>query len=261
MRSVIYPKAGKIALVKYNSDGTLSITDNTKWVGANGVVQSIKTTVDIKSSELPDGNSDFPMGVYDTGKDGTIEVTMSSFQPALYAALLGQTVTKETTQNMWSAEEKYTIPSSAPYTVTLENSVVAGGTIVVLDNTGSPFASVSSDPAASQYTVSGATLTFNAADAAKEVFCTYELATMTSEKTVLPASGVRPVLHCIITTKAANEDETSEFLANIIVDKAKSFGAMSPPPQQREPAAWTFSLKVLKPRAGYNPVYWRFKTS
>ncbi len=148
MRAVIYPKAGKIALVQFNADGTLSLTDASKFIGANGTVQKIETTIDVKSSELLDGNSDWPMGVYDTGRDGTIKVTMSSYQPAIYAALMGQTVTKETAEKMWAAEEEHTIPAASAFTVELENAVAAGGTIVVLDNSGSPFVSSGSGPAA-----------------------------------------------------------------------------------------------------------------
>lgn len=258
MRAIIHPKAGKITLVQFNADGTLSLTDASKYIGANGTVQTIKTSIDVKSSELPDGNSDWPMGVYDTGRDGSIEVTMSSFQPKIYAALMGVTTTAETNQKMWAAEEEQTIPATAAYTVDLEHAVAAGGTIVVLDQSGSPLVSVASGPAANQFTVSSATLTFNSADANKAIFCTYEFTAPTSEKLYLPTSGVRPALHAIISTEATSDDQITTYDANIIVDKAKASGAMSPPPLQREPQPWTFTLKVLKPRGGFNPVYWRY---
>lgn len=258
MKPVIFPKAGKIALVRYGADGALDLSNPANFIGANGKVQSITPSVEINTSELADGNSDWPMGVYDTGKSGTIQVTMSSFQPNLYAALMGTAIEKESNQKMWAAEEEKTIPSSGSFVVELDHEVAAGGTIVVLNNEGSPFVSVDSGPAAGEFTVSGNQLTFNSVDAGKEIFVTYEHIVTSSEKLYLPSSGSRPVLHAIISTIATNEDETQQFDANIIIDKCKATGAIAPPPQQREPQPWNFTLRVLKPRSGYNPVYWRY---
>lgn len=258
MRPIIYPRAGKIAFVRFGSDGALDLTDPSKFIGANGTVQMITPSVEIATTDLADGNADFPMGVYDTQKNGTVQVTMSSFQPKLYAALMGTETQEETNQNMWAAEEEHTVPDSGSFTVTLEHEVAAGGTIVVLNNDGSPFVSTDSGPATGQFTVSADTLTFNSTDAGTQVFVTYEHQAATSERIYLPTVGSRPVLHAIISTIATSEDETQEFDANIIIDKCKATGALSPPPQQREPQPWNFTLRILKPRGGYNPIYWRF---
>jgi hypothetical protein len=257
LRPVIYPRAGKITLVRYGSNGALDLTDPANFIGANGTVQMITPSVEIATTDLADGNSDFPMGVYDTGKNGTLQVTMSSFQQNLYAALMGTEKVDETNQNMWAAEEEKTVPDSTPFTVKLDHEVAAGGTIVVLNNDGSPLVSTDSSPASGEFTVSSDTLTFNSADAGLAVFVTYEHQAATSERIYLPTVGSRPVLHAIISTIATSEDETQTFDANIIVDKCKATGAMAPPPQQKEPQPWNFTLRILKPRGGYNPIYWR----
>ncbi len=257
---LVFLQAGTIALVRYKSDGTLDLTDASKFIGGGNTVESIKSSIDIKTSELSDGNADFPMGIYDTGKDGTIEVKMSGFSTKFHSALMGVDVESEASQNMWAAEEGHSIPASGAYTYDLSNIVATGGTIVVLDNTGSPFVSVSSGPAAGQFTVSSKTITHNSADAGKEVYVTYEHQALTSERIALPATvGSRPALYAIITTIAQSNDETQEFPVNIIVDKCKATGAIAPPTQKRGGEGWTFNLKVLKPRADYNPVYYRYK--
>jgi len=259
---LVFLEAGKIALVRYKSDGTLDLTDASKFVGGGNTVESIKSTIDIKTSELPDGNADFPMGIYDNGKDGTIEVKMSGYGTNIYSALMGVDKESEASQLMWAAEEGHSVPASSTFTYDLDNIVATGGTIVVLDNAGSPFVSVSGAPAASQFTVSSKTITHNSADASKEVYVTYEHTALTSERIALPATaGSRPALYAIITTIARSNDEIQQFPVNIIVDKCKSSGALSPPTQKKSPEGWTFSLKVLKPRAGYNPVYYRYKLS
>lgn len=259
MRPVVHLKAGKIVVVKFTAAGILDLTDPTKFVGANGTVENIKPNVEIQTAELPDGNSNFPMGVYDTGHNGIVDVRMSSFQAGLYAALMGIDKEAESGENMWASDEDHTIGDD--YKVELENTVAVGGTIVVLDNTGSPFVSASSGPAASQFTVSGDELTFNSVDANKEVFVTYEHASVTSERIALPNNSTRPALHAIISTLARSEDETAEYPCNIILDKCKVAGSLAPPPHQKTPEGWGFQLKVLKPRSGFNPVYWRYKTS
>lgn len=263
MKSIIYPRSGKFVLVKYNTDGTLTPSDDT-IVAANGVVQSVEASVTINTSELADGNSDFPMGVFDVGKTGQLVITMSSFQPALYAALMGSKVEEEDSATLWAAEEEITVPSESPYTVTLSHTPKSDGTLVIVNDEGSPLVKApSSSPSTGQYSVSAATVEFASTDAGKIMFATYEWTASQVTKMGLPEVGSRPVLHAIISTEATDEGELTKYDANIIVDKCKAIGDINQPTQQREPQAWNFTLRVLKPRPGYNPVYWKFakKTS
>lgn len=260
--NLVHLEAGKIVLVRYQADGTLDLTDASKFIGGGNTVESIKSSIEIPTSELADGNSDFPMGIYDTGKDGTVEAKLSGYSTVLHAALMGVDIESEASQNMWAAEEPHSVPASGVYTYDLSNTVATGGTIVVLGNTGSPFVSVASGPAVGEFSVSGATITHNSVDAGKEVFVTYEHTALTSERLALPTTrGSRPALCAIISTMARSDDETQTFPVNIVVDKCKSTGALAPPTYQKTPEGWTVTLKVLKPRAGYNPVYYRYKLS
>jgi len=261
LRPIVFNKAGNITLVKYNANGTLSLTDASKYIAANGVIESIKPDIETTSTELPDGNSDWPMGDYDSGKKGNIDVSLSSFQPNLYAALMGVSKVAETTENMWVSNEPGTIPESSAFVVSLENAVAAGGVIVVADNTGSPFVSAASGPTAGQYTVSGADLTFNSADASKQVFATYQYASATSESVSLPDFSTRPKLYAIISGKAITEDEAATIPFNVIVDACKLAGKLTPPSQERAAKPWNFSLKVMKPRSGYKAVDFRYQLS
>ena len=62
--NLLLPRAGRIVLRKFSASGALP--DN--FVVNNGTVESIGANVNIATTEAADGNSDFPMGVYDTGK-------------------------------------------------------------------------------------------------------------------------------------------------------------------------------------------------
>ncbi len=256
MRAVVFKKAGNIGLWKYATDGTVTQNAAT-FIGANGTVESIKPTIEFKSSEVPDGNSMLPMGDYDTDISAKVDVKFNSYQQALFAALVGSTVTDETGQKMWKVEEGKTIPASTAYTVTLSQAVAAGGTIIIVDNAGSPFVSAASGPTSGQYTVSGSTVTFNSADASKEVFATYEWTPTDTEKIEIESEQTRRPFMAVISGTVLSEDETAEKDTNIYIDKCKATGSITPPAQQKNKEGWTISLKVLKPRSGQKPVYFR----
>ena len=254
MRSIIYPRSGKIVFRKFSAAGVLS----NNFIVNNGTVQTIAANVNIATTELADGNSDFPMGVYDTKKSGQLVVTMSSFQPELYAALMGSGVEMSAQDDLWAADQEIGIPGSSPYVVALTHAPKTGGTIILVDNEGSPFIKQASAPAEGQFSVSASDVEFNSANAGQVVFMTYEWVASNVNKLGIPTIGIRPVMQAIVSTEATDEDEVSVYDANVVVDKCKATGDINQPQQQREPQSWSFTLQVLKPRPGYNPVYWKY---
>lgn len=254
MQPIIYPRAGKIILRKYATSGALS----NNFIVGNGTVESIAANVNIATTELADGNSDFPMGVYDTGKSGQLVVTMSSFQPELYAALMGTVIKEMTDTELWAADQEISVPEDTPYTVKLSHTPKDDGTFVLVNRDASPFVKVDSDPAQGQYSVSGDIVEFNSADAGIGVFLTYEWIANKASLMSLPAIGVRPVVQAIVSMEATDDEEINVYDANIIVDKCKATGDINQPTQQRAPQNWSFTMQVLKPRGGYNPIYWKY---
>lgn len=255
MEPIIYPRAGKIVFRKYAGTGALS--DN--FITNNGRVQSIAPNVNIATTDLADGNSDFPVGVYDTGKSGQVVVTMATFQPELYAALMGSEFKTNPTDTLWATDKEITIPESSPYVVSLSpHTPKSAGTIILVDKEGSPFVEVASSPSTGEFSVSGSNVEFNSADAGLPVFMTFEWDASDVKMLGLPAIGVRPVVQAIMSTEATDEGEVNVYDANIIVDKCKATGDINQPTQQREAQPWSFTLRVLKPRAGYNAVYWKY---
>ena len=256
MRPLVFRESGRLILVKYKSDGTLSFEPD-QMVLANGTVQSIAPNVNFSVTELPDGNSLFPMGRYDTGINGQLVVTMSSFQPKLYAALIGTDVEEEATGTLWVADYAETIPDESPYTITLAHTPKAGGALFIADVNGDLFDEAETTPVAGEYTISDNVLTFNEADAGKTVFISYEW-TGTTKKYGIRTSGSRPVLHAIISGNAVDEDEINTYPVNIFIDKCKASDDIKPPTMQNTPEAWSFTLSVLRPRPGRRPVDWKF---
>ena len=257
MKPIIFSNSGKLTLVQYAADGSLTI-DSTKTNKAVGTFQSITPSINVKTTELPDGNSDWPMGEYDTGRSGQVQVEMSSFQPSLAAVLLGTTATDSTSEDFWAVEEEKSVPASGTYVVILDHAVKAATVPIIADNSGSPFASTASGPAAGQFTVSGASITFNSVDAGKEVVATYMWTGTQATTFGLAGSGSRPQLYAIMSGLATDEDEINTYDVNLIIDKCKATGDLNPPKMQREPQPWSLTLKVLKPRAGNKAVNFKF---
>lgn len=246
MRAIVFSKAGKLALTKYVA-GLLSQVPANMSI-RNGTVQSIQNAVSYNTATLPDGNSDWPMGDFDIGADGKITVNMSSYQPELLAFLLGTTVEDLTDAVMMSIDEELVVPSATPFTATLIHTPNASITPIVTDDEATSFTKVVSDPAASQFMVSANVVTFNSADAGKQVFATYDWTAGTAIGFGLPKVVSRSVLHCVISSEATSEDESEIYDSNITIDRCKAVGDINPPEASREPKGWSFTLKVLKPR-------------
>lgn len=239
-------------LVEFGTDGSLAFTQD-KMTTAAGVVNSIQPSVTANTVDLPDGNGDWPAGTFDTGKDGSLVVNMSSFQPSLFARLIGSTVDELSGDNLdvYAIEEPKTIPSSSPFTATLDHSYKADATFVLVTKDNSPFTKVASSPASGQFSASGSTVTFNSVDAGKEVLATYVWTATEGTGIGLPESGTVKTLHAIISGEATTDDQVSTYYTNVVVDRCRATGDMAPPTMQRDPSGgWSFTLRVLKPRGG-----------
>lgn len=256
--SLLPLKAGKIVLFKFNPDGTLEKTEANASLN-NGTVASIGRGRTINTKELPDGNSQYPMGVYDIGVNETVVVNMSSYQPALYAMLSGEETVDNASDTMTMVEQEITIPEEAPYTVTLDPAYNGTGMILAVGVDSTTYSKVAEPPAAAgEFSVSGDVLTFNSADAGRGLFITYDYTASTSSSG-LPETVKRPQLHAIISTDYQDEKQLNTYRANIIVDRCKATGELAPPEQKTDPDGWSFTLQVLKPRGGRKPVDWKIE--
>ena len=90
MQPITFSKAGKLMLTKYVNGVPVRSAINSYF--RNGAVQSIVPNINIKTTALPDGNSDWDAAELDTGKEGTITVNLSFMPIELYAWLMGTTV-------------------------------------------------------------------------------------------------------------------------------------------------------------------------
>lgn len=254
MRPIVFEEAGKFVLVRYNTDGTLNYAPN-NIISNVGKVTSIAPSTTLNTSTLTDGNSDWDM-YFDTSKAGQITITMATFQPELYAALIGTGTTTETTDTLWAADEDYTIPEDG--IIELKHAPKTDGTIVVKGEDGTEFTKAELTPEAGQYAITTNKLTFATGDAGKVIYVTYEWDATEALNLGLPEKGSRPALHAIITGLVNSDDGVTKYDANIIIDKCKATGDVASPSMQREPQNWSFTLQVMQPRPGMKAVGYKF---
>jgi hypothetical protein len=259
MQPITFAKAGKLMLTKYVNGVPTRSAENSYF--RNGAVQSIVPSVNVNTSALPDGNSDWDAAELDTGKEGTITVNLSFMPIDLYAWLMGTTVEDLQNTPMPVIDHEILIPEASPFVVTLPHSPDTSRPIILVDAGASAWvktASVSAVPTAAQFTISAAAAVFNSADAGRSVFLTYDYTALTAKSFGLPKSGSRTALECVISGEALGEDESTYYDAAIIVDKCKATGNINPPELGREPKPQSITLKVLKPRGNNKAVDFKF---
>ena len=249
LQPLYFSKAGKLMFTKY-VNGVLTRNAANSYF-RNGAVQSIVPSVNVNTTALPDGNSDWDAAEPDTGKEGSFVMNLSFMPIELYAWFMGTTVESLTNKQMWAVDEELVIPETAPYEVELEHTPATLGTTILVDQDASAWAqtaNASAVPTAAQYTISAAAAVFNSADAGKSVFITYDWTALTAESFGLPKSGSRSVMECIISGEATTEDESTVVPINMVVDRCKTTGNINPPEMGREPKPVSITVKVLKPR-------------
>lgn len=248
MAKLVYKKAGHIELVRHS--------DNSRFL-AFGVVQSIDTSINLRTTNLEDGNSDWDL-VFSQGKEGNITVNLNSFNPKIYAALTGSTFTENSSVAVRHIIESR-IPDSAPYTidVSAEGTPATDPVPVVHDAADSPFVKASSASTTGQFAVSGSVFTFASADAGKEVVLAFDVSE-TGDQMEVPEQSTRPVFQMIIAGQAVYaEDEGTVKHDAMIFDSVAPTGDIKPPTRSKTPGGWSFTMAMQKPRAGRKPVDYR----
>jgi hypothetical protein len=256
MQPIYFSKAGKFKLTRYK-DGAPS-TDPKDTYFRNGAIQSIVPSVNINTTALPDGNSDWDAAEPDTGKEGNVVVNLSFMPIELYAFLMGTTVDDLENTPMPVIDHEITIPEVSPFEVKLPHTPDTNRAIILVDANASAWAKVSATPTKGQYSISTDVTTFSSADAGKPVFITYDYTALTAKSFGLPKSGSRQALQFIASDEAVSEDESTFYDAALIIDRCKSTGAINPHEWSREPKPSSFTLKVLKPRGSNKAVDFKF---
>ena len=248
MAKLVYKKPAHIELIRHS--------DSARFLGF-GVVQSVDTSLNIKTTTLEDGFSAFDL-VFSQGMDGNVTVNLNSFQPKIYSALSGATFSENSSYAIRHIVENI-IPATSTYTidVSAEGTPAPDPVPVVHDATDSPYVKVSTTPATGQFSVSGSVFTFSSADAGKEVVLAFDVSE-TGDKMEIPAQPVRSVFQMTLAGEAVlAKDEGTIKHDSMIFDSVAPTGDLKPPTRSKTPGGWSFTMAMQPPRTGKKPVDYR----
>jgi len=220
----------------------------------NATPQSIQPfNLNINTTDVPDGNSLYPLAVVETGVESGVVMTFSDFNPRTLSDLIGGTYVESGSKTMYAVEEDHAIPAATAYTVTLDHTPLASPIPTICSLDGSPWVKVTSNPATDQFSISAAVATFSSANAGEEVFATYAYTETAATSMTVPKDIDIPAIQLIVTDENVPSDETrNKFDVTITVDKAKLTGNVGMPEASKNPTTWTLNFRALKPRAGQN---------
>jgi hypothetical protein len=235
---LVYKRAGHIELYRYR---------DSKRFPYVGVVQSLVPSITKNTTELEDGNSDWPY-VFGTGMTGNVTINLNSFVPSLYAALMSGSYQTGQTDLTFRKIEEIIVPEESPYVVELEKTPESDGSVIVVNDHNNEWTQGAATTGG--YEISVKELTFASADAGTYLVVSYDVEEDGS-KSELPASVNDDVFRVTVAGQAVFKDnEGIVKMDNLTFDKMRVEGELAMPSRQREPQGWNFTMRVLKPRPG-----------
>lgn len=145
--------AGRVIFTKVDpATGALSTKPEDKRI-CTETIDGITRQKTLNTHEIPDGNSNYPAVIYETGVTYTVGINFTTLNTATLAFLQNSEVT--TAAGKVKEVVTTAIPMEAPYEITALGNV--DGTPTVLDNESNAFEKVDSPPVVNQFKVTNGT--------------------------------------------------------------------------------------------------------
>ena len=145
--------AGRVIFTKVDpATGALSTKPEDKRI-CTETIDGITRQKTLNTYEIPDGNSNYPAGIYETGVAYTVGVNFTTLNTATLAFLQNSEVT--TAAGKVKEVVTTVIPMETPYEIVALGNI--DGTPTVLDNESNAFEKVSGAPVVNQFKVTDGT--------------------------------------------------------------------------------------------------------
>ncbi|MDR7856080.1 hypothetical protein [Tissierella sp.] len=248
--------AGRVILTKVDPmTGALSTKPEDKRI-LTETCDGITRQKTMNTYEIPDGNSNYPAGVYETGVAYTIGINLTTLNSATLAFLQNAKISKAAGK----VKEVITtaIPLEAPYEIELLGTV--DGTPTVLDSESKPMTkAVAPDaPIAGEFDVEvGAAdapdkLVFASTDAGKEITIEYVFEADEVEAYDINENHINPTIQIEIIHETLAKDKTKRYKNNSTISRAQLTGSIDEN-LAKQHAPSTLNFAAIKP-AGVNVV-------
>lgn len=241
--------AGRVILTKVDPlTGALSKDPKDKRI-LTEVCDGITKKKSLKTYEIPDGNSNYPAGIYEEGVDTVIGIGLNTLNTATLAFLQNAEIKKvagsmkELTQVM--------IPIEAPYEIKALGKIVGDPT--VLDDEDVPFTKATDDPTKTkEFKVTVGTLeapdkiTFSESDAGRTVTIEYVFEATEVESFDEDENPINPVVQIEIIHETLSRDKLKKYKNNSIISRAQLTGDIDEN-IKKQPGTTTLNFKAIKP--------------
>lgn len=230
MKDFLAINAGRVILTKVDPlTGALSVLAKDKRI-LTETCDGITRQKTLNTYEIPDGNSNYPAGVYETGVAYSVGISLTTLNTETLAFLQNSVITKAA-GNIKQVIDTM-IPMEAPYEISLLGTVV--GTPTILDSEGTPFTkAVAPDaPVTQEFDVTVGVdpapdkLIFNAADAGKPITMEYVFEAEEVESYDIDENHVNPTVQIEIIHETLSKDKTKKYKNNSTVSRAQLTGSI-----------------------------------
>jgi len=203
----------------------------------------------LNTYEIPDGNSNYPAGIYETGVTYNVGINFTTHNTATLAFLQNSKITnaagtiKELVETM--------IPMEAPYEIEALGKIV--GTPTVLDSESVPFEeSETEELVAGEFDLVTGTapakdkIVFAAADAGKTVFIEYVFEAAEVEAYDVEENHINPTVQIEIIHETLSKDKTKRYKNNSTISRAQLSGNLDEN-LNKQHAPSTLNFTAIKP--------------
>lgn len=239
--------AGRVVLTKVDPlTGALSTLAKDKRI-LTETCDGITRQKTLNTYEIPDGNSNYPAGVYETGVAYSVGISLTTLNTATLAFLQNSEITKAA-GNIKQVVDVM-IPLEAPYEIPLLGTVV--GTPTLLDNEGTPLtkAVAPAAPVAGEYDVTTGTpdkLVFAEADKGTPLTLEYVYSATEVESYDIDENHVNPTVQIEIIHETLSKDKTKKYKNNSIISRAQLTGNIDEN-LAKQHAATVLNFTAIKP--------------
>lgn len=245
--------AGRVIFTKYDPlTGALSTDPKDKRI-CTETIDGITRSKSIQTYDIPDGNSNYPAGSYETGVTYNVGINFTTLNTETLAFLQNATLTKAAGKIKEVIQTA--IPFEAPYEIAALGKI--DGTPTVIDNESKPFTMVEDpeegdpvEPTTNEFKVvtgpEGDKFSFAEADAGKVIFLEYVFEAEEVEGYDIEENAIHPAVQIEIIHETLSVDKTKKYLNNSIINKATLTGNVDEN-LARQHAPTTLNFAAVKP--------------
>lgn len=241
--------AGRVILTKVDPlTGALSILPEDRRI-CTETCDGITRQKTLNTYEIPDGNSNYPAGIYEEGIAYTVGINFTTLNTATLAFLQNSEI--KTGAGKMKEVIDTMIPMVAPFEVEALGKIVGDPT--VLDSESKLFTKVDTEgPTTNEFKVTVGTLenpdkiVFNEEDAGKPITLEYVFEAAEVESYDIDENHINPVVQIEIIHETLAKDKTKRYKNNSTISRAQLTGNIDEN-LARQHAPSTLNFAAIKP--------------